>query len=399
MPRLVIVDKSQKGFARYCPAFAKGFRSMAEGLQKYRMKRKVRRLFSKERKDEIVKIGSPAIPALKELLKAKKWNDRSAAVDILGKMDDTLARLLVIQTADDENDIVSSNAGHVIWSMDNVSALPVLINALDNNNVHVRCNAARALGRIGDGRAIDPLIGLLQDDYQSVRETAVRSLGETGDISAVPALINAMKNDEENVGYSAESALKMVGSPAIPLLIDGLKDGKASNRIVDILVDIGEDSLPALREAMKSSRMEKRKAAVIAVGRFKKFQDVFGLVMALKDPYSDIRYEAAWALGEIGHVSAVSSLIESLNDRDGAVRWRAAQALAKTEEKNPGSVDLEKVKEKLREFAAGSKRQRQAAGYYNDIAEAVAKGREKFEVQDVPDKPEHPKGIIFREGN
>jgi HEAT repeat protein len=53
------------------------------------------------------------------------------------------------------------------------------------------------------------------------------------------------------------------------------------------------------------------------------------LVEALKDSNSLGRWEAAKALSEIGDVAAAPALVEALEDEEFEVRWRAAEALTK----------------------------------------------------------------------
>jgi HEAT repeat protein len=62
-------------------------------------------------------------------------------------------------------------------------------------------------------------------------------------------------------------------------------------------------------------------------------KDVEGLIEALKDEDSNVRWRVAYALGEIGDRRAVEPLIEALKDKDSDVRWQAAEALEKIKAK------------------------------------------------------------------
>ena len=74
------------------------------------------------------------------------------------------------------------------------------------------------------------------------------------------------------------------------------EDGMVHQRARLALVEIGEQAVPYLAEA-------------------------------LKDPRSPVRWEAAKALAEIASLAAAPALVDALEDRDGGVRWLAGEAL------------------------------------------------------------------------
>jgi HEAT repeat protein len=70
-------------------------------------------------------------------------------------------------------------------------AVQPLIAALKDKDPHIRGGAALALGEIKDSRAIDPLIAALRDENAGTRSAAVAALGEIKDARAMDALIAA----------------------------------------------------------------------------------------------------------------------------------------------------------------------------------------------------------------
>ena len=69
------------------------------------------------------------------------------------------------------------------------------------------------------------------------------------------------------------------------------------------------------------------------VEKMKANKDVEGLIEALKDEDSNIRWRTVYALGEIKDARAVGPLTEALKEKDSGVRWQAAEALEKIKAK------------------------------------------------------------------
>jgi len=65
------------------------------------------------------------------------------------------------------------------------------------------------------------------------------------------------------------------------------------------------------------------------VEKMKANKDVEGLIEALKDEDSNVRWRTVYALGEIGDGRAAEPIIEALKDKNSDVRWQAAEALEK----------------------------------------------------------------------
>ncbi len=74
------------------------------------------------------------------------------------------------------------------------------------------------------------------------------------------------------------------------------KDGLARKRAREELVEIGQPAVPHLLEALKDKRR-------------------------------DVRWEAAKALSEIGDPRAAVGLVAALSDNDSGIRWMAAEGL------------------------------------------------------------------------
>jgi HEAT repeat protein len=272
------------------------------------------------------KIGDPqAIPALMEVLKDEDWRVRQAAADALGKIGDRQAVPALLETLKDWYGDVS-RAAEALGEI-GVPAVPALMEALKNWDWQVRWAAAWALGKIGDLQAVPALMEALKDEDKDVRQTAAEALGKIG-VPAVPALMEALKDEDWRVRQAAARALGEIGDPqALPALIQALKDEYVREAVEEALGKIGVPAVPALIEALKDDDEDVRRAAAGALGEIGDPQAVPALIEALKDDDEYVRRAAVGALGKIGDLQAVPALLEALKDRDEYVRWAAVGAL------------------------------------------------------------------------
>lgn len=213
-----------------------------------------------------------------------------------------------------------------------------LIDALKDKDKRVRWKAAEALGRIGPEAksAIPSLIQALKDEDRTVRNYAAMALGRIGPeaVSAVPALIELFRHEDEwHVRSTARVSLSEIGQPAIPVLIDALKDKdkRVRSDSAHALGRIGQIAVPALIEALKEEDAEFRKLAAFALSwmgaEAKKAVPVLIELLGNKD--EKVRWHAIRSLGGIGPVAkgVVSALMKALRDENSEVRAIAASAL------------------------------------------------------------------------
>jgi HEAT repeat protein len=74
------------------------------------------------------------------------------------------------------------------------------------------------------------------------------------------------------------------------------------------------------------------------IEQMKDEKDLKGLIMAMGDPFTDIRSQATDALGEIGDPQAVRGLIITAGDSDSVLSYKAEEAMVRIGE--PGVGDL-----------------------------------------------------------
>ena len=165
-------------------------------------------------------------------------------------------------------------------------------------------DAIDALRKLGSP-AIPQLIEALQSENLQVRQGAVDALGKIGQ-SAIPDLLEGLKSDKEQVRWGAAKALGIVGSDA-------------------------KEAVPDLIEALQDKEARVRSSAADALGGIGRDAKVAvpDLIEALQDKEARVRSSAAYGLGgiESDAKEAVPDLIEALQDKEARVRSSAAYGL------------------------------------------------------------------------
>ncbi len=152
--------------------------------------------------------------------------------------------------------------------------------------------------------------------------------------AAVPVLIEALQSKNRDLRFQAMLALAFLGpvaAPAIPALSANLSDPRIGRWAAEALAGIGEQGIPALRQAANGSNREARKNAAHALGNLgltgKTSADK--LLADLKLTNSQVRQAAAQSIRSTvpNDPRVVPALIRALKDKDEFVRSSAALAL------------------------------------------------------------------------
>ncbi|OQX79826.1 MAG: hypothetical protein B6D56_06320, partial [Candidatus Omnitrophica bacterium 4484_70.1] len=324
----------------------------------------------------LVRIGYPAVPYLIKLLKDKDSEMRYRAVKALGEigsqeiaphLKETIIKALIEALRDKDSDVRSKAAeelDRIGWQPQNQEEKILYLIAKHD---------WEGLVRIGSS-AVPYLIKLLKDKDSEMRYRAAKALGEIGsqEIAShlrgiiIKALIEALKDEEWIVHHTAAGALVKIGFPAIPYLIEALRDEDINVRFKSAevldqiewqpqnqeeeilyfiakhdwegLVRIGYPAVPYLIKLLKNKDSYVRYRAVKALGEIGSQEIashlietiIKALIEALKDEKnSNVRQTIARALGKVGSQEAVPHLIEALKDEDSDVCKAAAEELDK----------------------------------------------------------------------
>jgi len=172
----------------------------------------------------------------------------------------------------------------------------------------------------------DPKVRAIADD--TLVQEAPRSL---------PLLRRLLTSPDKELHVVILEIIRRIGPPAIPLLVDLLRDERVSIRrnAIDALIDLPphtERIQAALRRALKDEDAQVAGDAARALGALghRASPSVGALVATLshEDPY--VRVYAAEALAAIGPkaASATEDLARAVSDPAPGVRWAACEALA-----------------------------------------------------------------------
>jgi HEAT repeat protein len=214
--------------------------------------------------------------------------------------------------------------------------VPPLIQALGDRDRDVRVAACRALGAIGDGQAV-PALSVWTHAGRRVAQEALQQMGQAP-LPLPEALAQVVAQGAWGVLVRAlpheavRAAVVELGTPAVPHLIQALRDGNSYVRVAACraLGAIGDrQAVPPLIQALGDRDRDRdvRAAACWALGQIGDPQAIPPLIQALGDWNSDVRVVACRALGAIGDRQAVPPLIQALGDWNSDVRVVACRAL------------------------------------------------------------------------
>jgi HEAT repeat protein len=261
-------------------------------------------------RDLLASFGPLAVPLLTKALGDNEAARREAAADILGRIGPP-AR----------------------------PAVPSLLAALKDKTSSVSLISALALAQIDPTRA-GPAVPLLADALDT--PAAAHALAYIGADAraAVPDLIAVLKPPKDTTGETrvraAQLALARIGKPAVPALIEALKDKKKdaaplAAETLGWILPPPKEAIPALRQALADDRAHGGVYAR-ALGRLGPLaREALPDVAKLLDD-AEQRGEAALALVKIDPAQAdkvVPLLVKDFRAGDEKQRQRTADALAR----------------------------------------------------------------------
>ena len=196
-------------------------------------------------------------------------------------------------------------------------------------------DAAEALARLGP-RGLRALAGALADMSMDVeaRQWAALALGDSGNEEAALApLVAALSYTEARyLPLAAAVALGRLGTVgAAEALAAALADitGVFGSAHAHALRRIGAPAVPALLQALVAGNAPQRRWAAYVLGWVRDPQAFAPLLAALGDPVAAVRQNAAGALDGLGDARAASALLTLLDDPSPSVRASAAGALGR----------------------------------------------------------------------
>ncbi len=206
------------------------------------------------------------------------------------------------------------------------SAVPALVPGLSDRDPRLRKKTADVLRSIGPParQAVSTLLAALNDPEADVRAASAWALQAIKpDAKAVmPTLVAHLHARPDRRCYVVVYAIAALGEPAVPVLIDLLRDDDPETRQVAgyALSGMGRaarSSIPALLKALRLPDRRTREYVARALARVGA-EAVDPLTRALRDRDPKVRGGAAFALETLGTEAraAVAALVAALGDKD-----------------------------------------------------------------------------------
>jgi HEAT repeat protein len=315
--------------------------------------------------------GAAAIPALEFVLQTGAYNQRVAAVEALGRIDDQRVLRPLLGALNSEDPAVCTAAINALGDIGGPQVHGPIAGLLRHGEGHVRTAAVEALAQIGGSNCAELLVPMLRDPVWDVRRAAASTLGKLKDSRAVEGLAIALDDADADVREAAAMALGNLNHRrGIGPLVKALRDSSNGVRRIAAasLARIDEDwsNSPEAQQAaeeLKGGLQDKDPNVRYAVGSAlsslgvhtfetealkptdtpgsspeKRRKLAVSLLLAtLCDSHPALRVAAAVSLARLGDSRVEPALQRSLRDPELAVRRASEQALITLHENRRGS--------------------------------------------------------------
>lgn len=221
----------------------------------------------------LVRIGSPAVPVLVQVLRDGDKDERKLAADILGDIKDTRALDPLLERLGDPDENVRAAAAEALGMLGDPLIAPKLIALLGDEGVIVQLSCLDALDRLDTEVPADVLIGLL--DTVPLRPHLYRLLGKLRDERVVPALLDGLQARGRMERGAAACALEMQAR-----LADRQRRVQIQIEVARVASDRVVDNLCAMLE---SPAEDERRASVLLLGWTGRVETVQPLLRAASD--------------------------------------------------------------------------------------------------------------------
>lgn len=272
-------------------------------------------------------IGTPAVEPLLREAGNQSPLIRQGVIEALGTLREAQATDLIIRALRDDDRHVREEAARSLGHIGDPVAIEPLIDLLSDPYGQVRNEAVKTIVSLGTP-AIDPLIEVLVSDQPEVPERASFALVQIGQASVGP-LIEGLEATNPAIRKGSAAILgHIMDEKAIPALIRTLNDPDREVRreAVKALAGMKSSATGPLMEAFRTGEPLARYGAMETLWMIGA-PAVPYLLDSLKDENPDIKKRSALLLGESGDMSAVEALNQTMRDKNTAVRRAAFWAI------------------------------------------------------------------------
>lgn len=157
----------------------------------------------------LIELGDEAVPALLELTRSADADQRWWGLRVLAQAPHAQAERLVPFLDDPAREVRQCAALGLALKPDESSIQP-LVHALSDEDSMVSSLAVNALVKIGSP-AVPSLIDVVKNSSQSARIHALRALAEVRDHRAIPMMMKVMEEDSALLQHWAKEGLDRLG--------------------------------------------------------------------------------------------------------------------------------------------------------------------------------------------
>jgi HEAT repeat protein len=276
------------------------------------------------------------IQHLMRALGDESWRVRKCASEVFTQEDASpeLIKALVKALGEEDNAGLRNSATEVLIKIGS-PAVADLFNVLKDGDKDERKIAADILGDVKDERALEPLLSTLKDPDENVRAAAAESLGILGDASVIERLVETLRDDGLVVQLSCLDALDRLNAevptnilasfmgvgplrPHLYRLMGNLRDKSVIPKLLEGLQARGRGERAAAALALvRQYRMADKRARVevrVAVARAASDQVITNLRALLDSSVAEEQEGAVAVLGWTGRPDVVADLIRAASD-------------------------------------------------------------------------------------
>jgi len=310
----------------------------------------------------LVNMGMDVVPYLINIIAGRRSNLRQDAMGILKAIKDPRMGEFLIVALKNENANIRAAAAEALGDRKDRRAVRALIKALADSSSSVQYHAITALGKIGDISAIAPLVSLLAGDHKYITAFVLKEMGwRPRDMNhamlyylalrdwealaglgtaVIPDLLARLKddNDEKFLAGIAETLGKIRDPIAIEPLIAALESeanrkrfqfyGPFYQAVESALTNIGAPAVPALVDILKNAGRPDiaRSVAVRVLGKIKDGRAIEPLIEAYGDEH--MRWAVIQALVNIKDPRSAEVLAANLTEGKNSMFKMLGEALA-----------------------------------------------------------------------
>lgn len=303
----------------------------------------------------LAQLGSAAVPLLIAALedRVRPAYQRVNAALALGLIEDERAVEPLIAVLRDDDESVRVAATSALGDLKDARAVEPLLVALHDSSYEVRVRVAYVLASSEDDRAFDAVVRFVREGKEGDKSVpgVLWTLAQHHRERALPLLREMALDSDFRIGLRALSALSLLGSPAVPVLLELGRDPQPERRqiaVTRLKMAYSNSHDPRIVEFLFEATQEKPTSSIAAW----------------------MRYEAALALAECGDPRSVGPLLEILHNAaiDPWIKYRTVRPL--------GQLGDERVLEALKTAYEAS-----MAG--DDGVEAGERAGQRYEFQDA----------------